>query len=124
RTVRDTVAEMLDVVGLTGLGDRPLDRVSSGQRQRTFLAQALARRADIVLMDEPDAGLDAASRRRIHELLAGRARSGGVAVGCATHDDDLVVRADHVIRLESGRTTTNAAPTRPGREQHRDPALR
>lgn len=106
---RGTIAEMIDVVGLTGLADRPLGELSGGQRQRTLLAQALARRAGIVIMDEPDSGLDAESRLRIHELLMNLARTRGVAVVCATHHDGLTSCADHVVRLADGIARTDAA---------------
>lgn len=103
RRTREVVAEMIDVVGLTGYDSRPLTDLSGGQRQRTLLAQALARRADIVLMDEPDAGLDAASRGRIHDLLLDQADRRGAVVVCATHHDGFIAAADRVVRLESGR---------------------
>lgn len=109
REARDVVSEMIDVVGLDGLESRSLTELSGGQRQRALLAQALASRADIVLMDEPDAGLDSASRTHIHELLADQAARRGVAVGCASHDDGFVATADQVVRLEAGHTTTTAA---------------
>jgi len=106
REARGVVAEMIGAVGLDGLESRPLTELSGGQRQRALLAQALASRADIVLMDEPDAGLDSASRQHIHELLAEQAGR-GVAVGCASHDEAFVATADRVVRLEAGHATTH-----------------
>lgn len=102
---RGIVSEMIDAVGLTGLDSRPLTELSGGQRQRTLLAQALARQSDIVLMDEPDAGLDSASRHHIHELLVDQAVRRGAAVGCATHDEGVIATADRIVRLESGLAT-------------------
>jgi zinc/manganese transport system ATP-binding protein len=107
RDARGVVSEMIDAVGLTGLESRSLTELSGGQRQRALLAQALATRADIVLMDEPDAGLDSASRRHIHELLVHRAVHHGAAVGCASHDEAFVATADRVVRLEAGHATTH-----------------
>lgn len=107
---RDTIAEMLEVVGLTDLGDRPFGELSGGQRQRTLLAQALARRAGMVFMDEPDSGLDTESRCRIHDLLVDLARSRGVCVVCATHDNRLASRADRVVRLDGGRASSHDGP--------------
>lgn len=105
QTVRATVAEMIDAVGLRGLEGRLLGELSGGQRQRTMLAQALARRAPIIIMDEPDTGLDAASRRGIQDLLFEQAHTCDVAVVCATHDDSLIARADRVVRLTGGRVS-------------------
>ncbi|GAA1713156.1 MULTISPECIES: metal ABC transporter ATP-binding protein [Dietzia] len=107
REARGVVAEMIAAVGLDGLESRSLTELSGGQRQRALLAQALASRADIVLMDEPDAGLDSTSRQHIHELLADQAHRRGVAVGCASHDERFVATADRVVRLESGHATTH-----------------
>ena len=103
RRARDRVREMIDIVGLTGLESRTLASLSGGQRQRTLLAQALVRDADIILMDEPDVGLDAWSRRNVWRLLVDEARVKGVAVVCVSHDDLLIGGADAVIRLEEGR---------------------
>ncbi|AVZ41359.1 ABC transporter ATP-binding protein [Dietzia sp. JS16-p6b] len=111
REAREVVAEMIGAVGLDGLESRSLTELSGGQRQRALLAQALASRADIVLMDEPDAGLDSASRRHVHELLTDQARRRGVAVGCASHDERFVATADHVVRLEAGHVTSCATYT-------------
>lgn len=106
REARGVVAEMIEAVGLDGLESRSLTELSGGQRQRALLAQALASRADIVLMDEPDAGLDSASRQHIHDLLVEQAAR-GVAVGCASHDERFVATADRVVRLEAGHATTH-----------------
>lgn len=115
RNARDTIAEMLEVVGLSDLGGRPFGELSGGQRQRTLLAQALARRAGMVIMDEPDSGLDTESRRRIHDLLVDLARSRGVCVVCATHDNRLVSRAQHVVRLDGGRASSHDGPAQSSR---------
>lgn len=102
RDARAAVTGAIEAVGLTGLEHRSLTQLSGGQRQRALLGQALARRADLVLMDEPDTGLDAQSRVRIHDLLVEQAHGRGVAVACATHDAALIARADREIRLEVG----------------------
>jgi zinc/manganese transport system ATP-binding protein len=103
RTVRVArVGEALERVELADLADRPFATVSGGQRQRALLAQGLARRARIFLLDEPAAGLDASSRTRTREMLAAAARD-GAAVACVTHDEESIEAADLVVRLEGGR---------------------
>ncbi|RJT79044.1 metal ABC transporter ATP-binding protein [Arthrobacter cheniae] len=92
----------IGLVGLDGYQDRLLSALSGGQRQRAFLAQGLAQRADIVLLDEPTTGLDAVTRGVVADvLLTERAR--GATMICVTHDDVALTAADHVIRLEGGR---------------------
>ncbi|PYI39396.1 ABC transporter ATP-binding protein [Arthrobacter psychrolactophilus] len=96
------VAGALERVQLADLAAAPFNALSGGQRQRTLLAQGIARRARIFLLDEPAAGLDAESRNRTRAMLAEEARR-GAAVACVSHDEDAIADADFVIRLESGR---------------------
>lgn len=100
--VRDAVAETVDRVGLAGFESRSFSELSGGERQRALLAQGLVQRADVLLLDEPAAGLDVTSRDTTRRLLAEEARR-GVAVVCVTHDDASRDAADRVIRLERGR---------------------
>lgn len=103
---RGAVAEAIDRVGLTGLEHRTFGELSGGQHQRALLAQGIVQRADILLLDEPAAGLDAASRQRTRELLAEEA-SRGAAIACVTHDEESIAAADHVVRLEGGRVRSS-----------------
>jgi zinc/manganese transport system ATP-binding protein len=96
------VDRAIDRVGLGDLADRPLVTLSGGQRQRALLAQGLVQRADVLLLDEPAAGLDGASRERTRTVLAEEAAR-GAAVACVTHDDASIERADVVVRLQDGR---------------------
>jgi zinc/manganese transport system ATP-binding protein len=102
RERRARVDSALHEVDLAGLAARPFSTLSGGQRQRVLLAQGIARRARVFLLDEPAAGLDAASRDRTRQLLAAAART-GAAVACVTHDDTAIEAADVVVRLEDGR---------------------
>lgn len=97
-----SVEEAIERVGLQGLERRPVTALSGGQRQRVFLAQGLVQRADVLILDEPAAGLDADSRARTRDLLRQEA-SRGAAVVCVTHDEAGMAAADRVLRLESGR---------------------
>ncbi|GAA1941690.1 zinc ABC transporter ATP-binding protein AztA [Nocardioides hwasunensis] len=101
--VRLAVAEAVQRVGLTGLEHRALAALSGGQRQRALLAQGIVQRADVLLLDEPAAGLDADSRATARRILAAEATERGVAVVCVTHDEEDIAAADHVVRLVGGR---------------------
>ncbi len=81
QVVRDALA----AVELSNLADRQIEELSGGQQQRMFLARALAQEADLILLDEPFAGLDVPSRREILELL-GALRKRMVSVVVALHD--------------------------------------
>jgi manganese/iron transport system ATP-binding protein len=82
---RAIAADALDRVGLT---DRAKDRfglLSGGQRQRVLLARAIARRARLLLLDEPFNGVDATTQQVMVEVLE-EMRAGGIAVVMSTHD--------------------------------------
>ena len=99
---RAVIAVSIEALGLTGLERRPLGELSGGQRQRALVAQGLAQRAEVLLLDEPAAGLDGDALLLIDRAIRAEADR-GAAVVCATHDPEVIRRADHVIRLAAGR---------------------
>lgn len=66
---RDVAMDCLKKVGMEAFANRQISQLSGGQQQRTFLARALAQQADIYFMDEPFAGVDAATEKAIIDLL-------------------------------------------------------
>jgi len=82
---RAAARDSLDRVGLADLAGRQIGRLSGGQQQRVFLARALAQDASIYLLDEPLAGVDAASQEQIFAVLAGL-RVAGKLVVVVHHD--------------------------------------
>ncbi len=81
RAARDALAQ----VGMGDLADRQIAQLSGGQQQRVFLARALTQNADLYFMDEPFAGVDAATERTIIDLLK-KLRDQGKTVVCVHHD--------------------------------------
>jgi manganese/zinc/iron transport system ATP- binding protein len=77
--------EALDKVGLADFAKRQISQLSGGQQQRVFLARALVQGADLYLMDEPFAGVDAATERAIVDLLR-ELRSQGKTALVVHHD--------------------------------------
>ena len=94
-------------LGLTALLDAPLSAVSGGQRQRALVAQGLVAEADVLLVDEPTAGVDAATQAAVLEALAGEAARGAVVVH-ATHEPAAVTAAGSVLALVGGRVSAAA----------------
>jgi manganese/zinc/iron transport system ATP- binding protein len=76
-------------VGLGDFAGRQISQLSGGQQQRVFLARALAQKADLYLMDEPFASVDAATEQAILEVLC-RLKDEGRTVVCVHHDLDTV----------------------------------
>ncbi len=82
---RRVVHEVLRRTGVDDFADQPLRDLSGGQQQRTHLAQVLAREAEVLLLDEPTAGLDIVGKRAVADIVAAE-RARGVTVVMATHD--------------------------------------
>jgi len=84
--------------------------LSGGQRQRVLVAQGLAQDSDLLLLDEPAAGLDMETRLRIDDVLAKTAAE-GVTVVAITHDLDVAARAGHCLLLRNGRLVGDGPPS-------------
>ncbi len=103
RVARQRASDVLDLVGLDEARFRPIAGFSTGMRQRTKLAQAIVADPEVVLLDEPTAGLDPIGREEMLELVA-RLGTFGISVVLATHLLDDVQRVcDHVVMLDAGR---------------------
>jgi cobalt/nickel transport system ATP-binding protein len=99
-SVRQIVAETLESVGLASYEDRITYRLSSGEKRLVALATVLAMQPDVLLLDEPTAGLDEPSTERLTTLLAGLPQ----AMLVVSHHRDLLRRTnDSVLELRDGR---------------------
>lgn len=105
---RRIIGESLRRMGAAHLADAPLESLSGGQRQRVHIAQALARRADVIVLDEPTAGLDVAGRDLLGNALQ-EERARGAAVVMCTHDISDALEADRALLL-SKRVVANGPP--------------
>jgi manganese/zinc/iron transport system ATP- binding protein len=101
--------EALADVGLADFAGRQISQLSGGQQQRVFLARALAQKAELHLMDEPFASVDAATEQAILTLLKKLKDQGGTVV-CVHHDLDTVAEYfDDVILLNMRVVAQGAA---------------
>jgi zinc/manganese transport system ATP-binding protein len=107
RREREATEEALRSVGATELAKKALGDMSGGELQRIFLAEALAGRPEILLLDEPLASLDIRRAREMVELINGLVRTRGVATLLVAHDiNPLIHRLDKVIYIANGRVAT------------------
>lgn len=110
--IRACVDRMLATMGITHLKNRAPYRLSGGEKKRVAIASVLVMDPDVLLLDEPTAGLDPESQSQIIDLLAGW-RGSGKTIVTATHDlgtiEDI---ADHCCILESGRLAAQDTPAR------------
>jgi ABC-2 type transport system ATP-binding protein len=121
-TARDPDA-LLETVGLTDAGDTRYEDLSGGQKRRTTLGVALVNDPDLLVLDEPTAGIDPAGRRRVRDIVADLADR-GTTVLITTHDIDEAERlADRAVLLADGRVVAADSPGALVREYGGDPRL-
>jgi ABC-2 type transport system ATP-binding protein len=102
--------ELLDVVGLRDAADTRYRRLSGGERQRLGLALALVGRPEVVLLDEPTAGMDPEGRAATRRIVADL-RDAGVAILLTSHDlADVERLADRIAVLVDGRIVAAGTP--------------
>lgn len=102
--------EVIGRVGLAGVAQTPWRRLSGGEQQRLGLALALIGRPQVVLLDEPTAGIDPAGRVAIRQVVAGL-RAEGTCVLLTTHDlDEAEKLADRVVIISAGRLLAEGSP--------------
>ena len=102
--IAERVADRLDVVSLPGFEDRLPAGLSGGQKKRVGVARATITQAEIVLYDEPAAGLDPVTSQRIFELLRDEQRAAGATVIMVSSDlDRLLTVTDRIGMLYRGR---------------------
>ena len=94
---KDKVAEVLDRLGIADLAQRHIRELSGGQQQRMFLARALIRQPQVLLLDEPTSGVDISTRHDILHLLADL-HEDGVAIVLTTHDlNGMATHLPHLV---------------------------
>ncbi len=111
RPDRKRVEEVLELVGLAGLGARRPHELSGGQQQRVALARALAPTPAVVLLDEPFSNLDAALRDRVRTEVREILRAAAVTALLVTHDqEEALSLADTVAVMRAGRIEQVGTP--------------
>ncbi|MBX3052184.1 MAG: ABC transporter ATP-binding protein [Caldilineaceae bacterium] len=108
---RQRVGEVLDLVGLAGLGERMPHELSGGQQQRVALARALAPEPDLILLDEPFSNLDAGLRVRVRAEVRAILKQAGATAIFVTHDqEEALSLVDEVAVMLNGRVCQMASP--------------
>ncbi len=105
------VVEVLDLVGLAGMGSRPVGTLSGGEQQRVALARTLAPSPRLILLDEPIGSLDRVLRDRLLEEMRSIFEQLAIGVVYVTHDrEEAFAVADRVAIIESGRIVRTGLP--------------
>ena len=108
---RSRVEEMLELVGLPGLGGRYPDEISGGQQQRVALARALVTEPKALLLDEPLSALDRKIRQEMQLELRRIQRETGVTAIIVTHDqEEALSLGDRLLVLDDGQVRQEGSP--------------
>jgi len=103
--------ECLAEVGMLQASSRPLNELSSGERQRVYVARALAQEPRVLLLDEPTSFLDLKHRLQIYEILEGLNRRRGLSVLVISHDLNLAARYCRRLHLlREGKLRASGSP--------------
>ncbi len=105
-----TVAEALEMVGLTGKADAHLSDLSGGERRRTFLAMTLVQGAGLLLLDEPLANLDIKYQIELVRLLRKLRETRNISVVMALHDINIALQFDTVMVIKNGNLIGSGRP--------------
>ncbi|MFB6103952.1 MAG: ABC transporter ATP-binding protein [Halobacteriaceae archaeon] len=120
-SIDERVSSLLDLVDLTGMGDRDPDALSGGQRQRVALARALAPGPSVLLLDEPMSALDARLRQRLRVQITEIQSALDITTVYVTHDQaEALAISDRVAVVNDGRVEQVADPE----TVYREPASR
>jgi ABC-2 type transport system ATP-binding protein len=101
--------ELLGRFGLAGLSSRQLGGLSGGERRRVAVALAFAGRPSLVVLDEPTAGLDGESRRRVWTAIRAHADEGGTALLTTHHLEEAEALARRVVLIDAGVVVTDGS---------------
>ncbi len=108
----EVVAEVSHRLGLEEILDRPMERISGGQRQMVFVGRALVQEPKAVLLDEPNTFLDLKHQVELMSLLRQLAQEKNVGVLMASHDLNLAAASsDELVLLDRGAVVADGKPT-------------
>ena len=107
---QEVIARALEVVGLSDRADADVSTLSGGQQRRVLIARALASEPDVLLMDEPTAGVDAANQQVLSTVLA-RLRERGTTMVIVTHElTALAGIVSRIVLVQGGRIAFDGTP--------------
>lgn len=114
---KQIVGEAIEMVGICNLAERTIDTLSDGERQKAFLAKALAQQTPIILLDEPTAFLDFHAKISTLRLMQKLAHETNKIILMSTHDVEMALRLSDLLWIVQGgkiQTGTTASLTESG----------
>ncbi|MEM1100802.1 MAG: ABC transporter ATP-binding protein [Pseudomonadota bacterium] len=116
---RERAQEILDQVGLAGLGERLPSELSGGQQQRVAVARAIVQQPDVLLFDEPLSNVDAKLRRKVRAEIRELQQRFGLTAVYVTHDqEEALAVSDRIVVMKMGQIAQIGTPS----ELYEEPA--
>lgn len=107
----ELVHRAIDEVGLSGYAQKPIDKMSDGERQKAMIAKALVQETPFIILDEPAAFLDLPAKIEIMQLLRRLSREKNRGILLSTHDLEMALQiADKIWLIAQGRTLKEGIP--------------
>ena len=110
KTLDTRIAEVMELLEISDLVDRPARTLSGGNQRRVEIARALLNNPQLLLMDEPSAGLDATTRRLLVDHMQRVRQTYGTSILWATHLVEEVDHADRIILIRAGEVIRHGTP--------------
>ncbi|MBO4277278.1 MAG: ABC transporter ATP-binding protein [Clostridia bacterium] len=110
KTFEKRFEELASLLDFGGFADRPLNKLSGGQKRRIDIARALLHSPEILVLDEPTTGLDPQTRRLLWDVIGELRRSERLTVFLTTHYMEEAADADYVVILDSGMIAAEGTP--------------
>ncbi len=105
--------EVMNLLGVEELANRPIGKLSGGQQQKVMLARAIAKEPKILLLDEPFSNLDPESRKRIPSLIRRLHEDNRLTTLVVTHDiHNIMLQCRRVVVMSDGRILVDGSPER------------
>lgn len=98
------------LLGITDIINRPIGKLSGGQRRRADIARALLHKPKILILDEPTTGLDPQTRKSVWEAVDKLRKKEGITVFLTTHYMEEAAEADYVVIIDAGRIAAEGTP--------------
>lgn len=117
-TDKAVVEQCLAMVGMSAFATRPIDELSGGQKQRVFIARALAAEPQLLILDEPTAGVDSAARSQFYDLLRELQQQLGLTIMLATHDIGMVLEYCNLVGCLNETLTVHETENRAALLRH------
>ena len=110
RAFTERLSELAELLDFKALLDRPVGKLSGGQRRRIDIARALLHKPEILILDEPTTGLDPQTRRLLWDVVRKLRRDEKMTVFLTTHYMEEAADADHVVILDPGSIAAQGTP--------------